>query len=341
MLFNKSNNGAAELRSLTSSYYKNNDFSKILTQVEIEEEAMIKLIGEELYDRAHDHYNSASFQKENPSDDEKFNDQLVDKIRRPIAYKASIRYYSLNLISHEDVGHKVKIDRDNEVLPWEWMVDRDTEAQRKTANEVTDLMIEWLEKKQISEWMNSENRSKVRDLFVNSVEIFHDAYPINLSSAFFYTVMSFNKESQTVRLRKSLGAVYEPLLAYWKELNVDPGSGSAGGGIPDEADNSLYEEILPLVQKVIPLMVMKIAASRLNIQVMPDGVVQTFKSMFQGRTASTMPLDEVVRRYKVMMEGEITYLMDDIKRIIQEENPDTRDYLLIPENKQENKYFRT
>jgi hypothetical protein len=342
MLFNKANNGAAELKELTSSYYKNNKFDAITTQIEIEEEAMIKLVGQDLYDRALNHYQSASFRKQTGASAlEKINDQLVDKLRRPIAYKATLRYYHLNLISHEDTGRKVKIDRDHEVLPWEWMVDRDDEAQNRLANETTDLLINWLEKKQITEWISSPNRAAVRDLFVNSAEIFHDAYPINLSSRFFYTVVPFIREVQTIRMKKALGAQYEPLLAYWKGLGIqDSGSGSAGGGIPSES-NETFDELLPMIQRVIPLYVMQMASKRLSIQMMPDGVVQHFKSMFQGRDATTMPPEEMIRRYGVLMEGEATYILDDIKRIIQDLSPDTRDYLLIPENKVENKYFRT
>ena len=341
MLFNKSNNGAKELKELTSSYYANNNFAAITTQIELETEAMIKLVGQALYDRAHEHYQSPSFREFTPTDAQKLNDQLVDKLRMPIAYKATFRYYQLNIVSHEDTGRKYKINNENEKLPWEWMLDRDDEAQNRLINETLDLLFDWIETKQLTEWMSSEQRVLARSLFVNSPTIFQDAYPMTDGSwRFFYTVLAFNKEVQTHYIRKVLGARYAPVLAYWQS-NVADGSASAGSGIPSETDTALYDEIIAYVQKIIPLEIMILAVKRLSLQAMPFGVVQHFKSMFQGRDSASIPLEEMIRRYCVQLSSDSKYIQDDLKQLLQNANPDSRTYQLLPENDPCNKYFRT
>lgn len=339
MLFNKNNDGAAELKELTSSYYANNKFAAIRTQLELETEAMIKLIGQALYVRAETHYLSGDFQadEDNPS----VNDELVKKIRVPIAYKATLRFYQLNIVSHEDTGRKVKINREHEIMPWEWMVDRDDEAQSRLANETMDLLFDWIERKNIPEWINSDQRTAARKLFVNSPLIFQDAYPMTDGSwRFFYTTAAFNKEVQTIRIAKVLGARYTPLLEYWQTQTLS-GSSSVGSGIPSADDTALYDQILALVQKIIPLEVMILAAKRLSLQTMPYGVVQHFKSMFQGRDSSSAALEEVIRRYTVQLSGDSSYIMDDLKQLLQDADPESRAYRLLPENDECKKFFST
>tara|TARA_R110002020_G_scaffold475112_1_gene708629 strand:+ start:19422 stop:20444 length:1023 start_codon:yes stop_codon:yes gene_type:complete len=340
MLFNKSSNGAVELRALTSSFYKNNDYSKIATQITLAEQELIKLVGQAVYNRANAHYNSASYQKESPSAAEALNDELVRLMQMPIAYKATYEYYQLNLVSHEDTGRKVKVDEKNEKMAWEWMLDRDDEAQLRLGNRTADLLIDWLESNNIAEWMDSNSRLLLRSLFVNSTELFHDAYPIDVSKRFFFTVLPFNKEVQTILMRKALGSLYEPLLAYWKSEGL---GSSTEGGLPsmDEELNEFYDSLILQLQKIIPMKVMVLASKRLSIQFLPDSVVQHFKSMLPSRGATAVPLDEVIRRYQVMMEGDISVMLDDMKKLIQSANPEAGIYPLLPENSECNKYMRT
>ena len=343
MLFNKSNNGAEELRELTSSYYQNNDFSRISTQVMLEEEAMTRLVGGDLMARALSHYRGENYKKENPSPDDIKNDQLVLHLQIPIAYRATFRYYQLNLVSHEDTGRKVKMNKENESMPWEWMLDRDDAAQVRLGNETADLLIRWMETNQIAEWMNSPNRRASRQLFVNTAALFQESYPIDLSESFFYTALAFNREVQTVKIKKALGNLYTPLLERWTSLPIESGSGSGGGGVPsqDEVQEALYDQLTLLVQKVIPLFTMAMAVKRLSLQAMPDGVVQHFKSAFNSRNASQAALPELITAHVKNLEEDAGYLLDDIKILIQSADPEAGNYQLLPENDPTNKYFRT
>lgn len=343
MLFNKSNNGAEELRELTSSFYQNNDFSRISTQILLEEEALTRLVGGDLMARALAHYKSPDYKKPEPSPADLKNDQLVMHLQLPIAYRATFRYYQLNIVSHEDTGRKVKMNRDNETIPWEWMLDRDDAAQVRIGNETADLLIRWLETHKIAEWMNSDNRKAARQLFVNTAALFQESYPIDLSESFFYTVMPFIREVQTVKIKKSLGNLYTPLLARWTSLHIESGSGSGSGGVPGEPDpnEELYDQITLLVQKAIPLFAMVMAVKRLTLQVMPDGVVQHFKSAITSRNASQTALPELINAHAENLEKDANYHLDDIKILIQSANPDAGNYQLLPENKPTNKFLRT
>ncbi|WP_288370327.1 DUF6712 family protein [uncultured Algoriphagus sp.] len=344
MLINKSGNGAEELQQLTSSYYANNDFDRASTLWILEENQMTKLVGGDLMARALAHYNSDDFQKENPSAEEAKNDKLVQLLQIPIAYRTTLRYYQLNTVSHETSGRKVKIDRENESMAWEWMIDKDDAAQLRMAHETTDMLIDWLEAHQIAEWMGSENRKASRELFVNSIGLFQQAYPmVDHSQSFFYTVVPFLREIQNNVLRKALGTHYTPLLQRWTSGETESGSGSAGGGISslDEELEEFYDSLLRYVQTVQPLLTMVIAVKRLSLQVMPEGVMQHFKSMVQSRSASQIPLKDVMELHIKNLNDDARELLDDIKVFIRSADPEAGVYTILPENKEENKFFRT
>lgn len=344
MLINKNNTGAEELQQLTSSYYANNDFDRAKTLWILEENKMTSLVGGDLMARALAHYKSVKYNKESPSADEAKEDQLVLLLQIPIAYRTTLRYYQLNTVSHETSGRKVKVDRENESMAWEWMIDKDDEAQLRMAHETTDMLIDWLETNRIAEWMNSENRRASRELFVNTIGIFQKAYPmVDFSQSFFYTAVPFLREVQSHILKKALGVHYTPLLDRWTSGEPDSGSGSDGGGIPsvDEELDEFYDKLLSHVQIVQPLLCMVIAVKRLSLQVMPQGVVQHFKSMVQSRSASQVPLKDIIQLHADNLDTDARELLDEIKILIRSADPNAGIYKILPENSEDNKFLRT
>lgn len=345
MLINKSGNGAEELQQLTSSYYANNDFDRASTLWILEETKMTSLVGGDLMARALAHYNSSSYQKPSPSTEEARNDKLVQLLQIPIAYRTTLRYYQLNTVSHETSGRKVKLDRDNESMAWEWMIDRDDAAQLRMANETTDMLITWLETNKIAEWMNSDNRKASRELFINSAVLFARAYPMSdESQSFYYTVVPFLREIQNIVLKKALGIHYTPLLQRWTSVQPDDsGSGSAEEGIPslDEELEEFYTKLLIYVQTVQPLLAMVIAVKRLSLQVMPEGVMQHFKSMVQSRSASQIPLPDAVQMHADNLDKDAREILDDMKVLIRSTDPTAGVYKIIPDNDPNAKFART
>jgi hypothetical protein len=339
MLFNKDNKGAEELRDRTGSYYANNEFNRVATDVMLAEAELTKLIGKEVYERAHSHYLSNDYQVEDPSEAQTLNDKLVLLLQIPIAYRATFNYYQSNLVSHEDAGRKVKLDLDNEKMPWEWMLDRDDEAQIRKANQTTDMLLAWLEEMQLLEWMESQNRKLSRRLFVHNESVFQDAYPIDGSPRFYFTVVPWIREVQERTIKKTLGKIYPELLSY--HLDGVTGSGSGSSGIPSGDGDPDMGELLDLVQKAIPLLVMGKAVKRLSLQVLPDGVVQQFKSNLQSRAASTGATQEVINWHVKRLEEDAKEVLDDVRLWLQRADPESGKYPLLPENNEENKFFRT
>lgn len=347
MLFNKDANGTVELQQLTGSYYTSNDWNRTEIFVDLAEQEMIDLLGEQLYQRVDSIYNpqlgsgSAGGGLDPDPAVVKVNTELLKLYRIPIALKAAYQLYQSNLVSHEDQGRKVKIDSDNEKMAWEWMLDRDDEAQRQLIGQTTDRLIKFLEKNEIAEWVGSDKRKLQRELFVNSVEIFQNTYPIDGSYTFFVSVLPWIREVQNKQIKSMLGDMYAPLLAAWKTHNQHiteadaSGSGSAQGGLP----SAYNQELIDLIQVAIPLQVMLLTVKRRSLQALPNGVVQQFKSLIQTSNAGQVPLDTIIHSWIADVSKDANEAMGKLKDAVISINSTPVTRVLIPEAKQENKYL--
>lgn len=104
MIFNKDGQGAKELRELTANYYANNDFTKVIGEIELATEELAQLVGSKVIELAESYYL-------NP-EKEGTDTGIVRKVQRPIALLATLRLYQKNDLSHEDDGRKFKVATD-------------------------------------------------------------------------------------------------------------------------------------------------------------------------------------------------------------------------------------
>ena len=330
LLFNKENDGARQLQQLTGNYYANNNFAKIQMDIRLETEEIIKLIGLPVYQLAEDFYYekepeaSGSGSGGLPSEDYS---ELVEHIQIAVAYKATFNFYQANIISHEDNGRKVKIDNENEKMPWEWMFDRDDQANQAKAYRMTDRLIEFLDQKNYDAWKESEFQINSRKLLVNRAVLFDQYFPIDKSGRFYYVLQPFISQVQKQIIEPAMGIEkFEELFQYWQKQ--DP--------VKPELEVTLL-----LAQEALVLKTMERAVPRLSIKVLPDGVVQQFKSMMQSRNASQAALDETLKRFVAGIKKIADEALDELKKHITPEETDIEDLDLLPKNDCNSKIFRT
>ena len=328
ILFNKTNNGAAELKLLTGSYYQNNSFDNIAMDVKLETEALIKLIGAAVYSLAEDYYYNASGSYAS----------LVEHIQLVVAYKATYNFYQSNIVSHEDLGRKIKIDNANEKMAWEWMYDRDDHANLQKAYQVTDRLLAFLDKSDLAAWKNSELQKEARKLLVNNTEIFNSFYPIDNSGRFYYTIQPFISQVQQKVILPALGKTkFDALLATFKILPA-----TTALTLEQQNAQDAYLQLLGLVQEAMVLLTMVKAVSRLSLKVLPDGVVQQFKSMIASRNASQPALDATLKIFLERLSREADIAINEVKKHIANPPPTVDDKIdLLPTNLLTTKIFRT
>lgn len=323
MLFNKNNNGNEELRKLTGSYYANNDFVKIETDIVLAEEDLIKIIGREVYNRVSVFYHLSDEQLGELPDEEKEKEAaLLERVRLPIAIYATFSMYRKNDVSHEGTGRKVKIDPENEKLPWQWQLERDDEIQLENYYRAVDRLIDWMDKEEIPEWMNTNTRTAIQKQLIKSAEMFDRYYPIDRSSRFFVLVSPFVREVERKYIRPALGLeLYEKYIGKITEPPLT------------EKEEELKEWIFP----AIPLLAMSIALRRMPLALIPFGVVRNFDSETHTQKASDpATMDEI---FTISRDLEIQG-KEAIAEFKNERNGKDILFPLLPNNHPRNKYMK-
>lgn len=309
MIFNKTNNGSEELSAIVGSYYKSNDFDKVKSDIILATAELVKIIGKPVYDLAEAAYKSTD---ENPQ-----NIELVPLVQLPIAILATFNLYRQNDVSHEDSGRKVKIDPENEKIPWEWQLKRDDEIQLDRYYQAVDVLIAYLDASNLNEWHDSDQKKLANSLFIKNADKFNMYFPINSSGRMYMMLLPWIREAERKYIKPVLGEQFEKYLTATNLTDAE-------------------KEILELVYPPIPLFAMSIAIRRMPIGVIPSGIIRNFIDGSQTMNASDPAGISEITSVSRLLISEGIDLLDDLKKAISE----PVEAIIIPVNDEKNKYMR-
>lgn len=307
MIFNKNKNGAQELRELTGNYYANNKFDKISGEIELATEELSSLIGDEVVKLAEKYY----------TDPDKDTDaELVRKVQRPVAILATLRMYRKNDLSHEDDGRKFKMATDNsEKLPWEWQLDRDDALHLEEYYRAVDILIRYLNKKELKEWTDTSLYKLSQTLIIRNGEAFDGYFPIERSERMYLMLVPFIREAQMLTVKRAYGSEWEELL---KEKE------------PSETDAHFA------ACKAVALLAMSMALRRLSLSAIPNGVIRKFMTENGMGESEPASLKDVERVAGWMADDAATWVNE--MKLARDGGP--VHYELLPKNDRRNKYCR-
>lgn len=300
MLFNKNNKGQAELKALLGFLHASSNFDNIKTDIILEEETMIELIGKPVYDKAQTHYDSENY--ESADEQYKLLNNLVHYIQLPVAYYASGNYAAHSDVQHGGDGRKVKIDSQNEKMAWEWMINRDDEATLNKAHKTTDRLIAFLEENadDITEWKDSDAQKLARGLFINTAKIFDQIFPIDNSRRFFIKVIPFIKEIERKHLLPVLG----------KARFDDMKAAILSGNFEDK------EDMLLLIRVPLVYFTLSLAAKRLSVRILPNGIFQDYISEFQTAKARKVAPTDVRKEISSTLLTDANFELQNLQKEI-------------------------
>lgn len=317
MLFNKDNKGPAELQELLGIYYQTNRYSVIATEIELAESDLRRMIGPALFERAEKHYHNSDYVA-NCAD---FDSKIVQAIRRPVAALAVYRFYQQNTVGHEDEGRKVKLDKDNESIPWKWQIEMDNQALLDRYHRLLDAMYLFFEENDVKEWSEAPVHTRLKNSLVRSLSEFQDVFPIENSYYLFYLLVPFMIEAQDRAIVPVVGSEN-----FKKILDGDT----------TEDD---LREIASAAKKCIPLYAIQTAVKRMSVRILPDAIVRRFSASFQGGKAEDAG-DIATTRYLLhTLEEETTTALTQLQKAVTKRRNVAAEYDPLPENNPRNKYF--
>lgn len=307
MIFNKDKNGAQELRELTGNYYANNKFDKISGEIELATEELSSLIGDEAMKLAEKYYTEP---------DKDADAELVRKVQRPVAILATLRMYRKNDLSHEDDGRKFKMATDNsEKLPWEWQLDRDDALHLEEYYRAVDILIRYLNKKELKEWTDTSLYKLSQTLIIRNGEAFDGYFPIERSERMYLMLVPFIREAQMLTVKRACGSEWEELLKEKESSETDAHFAAC---------------------KAVALLAMSMALRRLSLSAIPNGVIRKFMTENGMGESEPASLKDVERVAGWMADDAATWVNE--MKLARDGGP--VHYELLPKNDRRNKYCR-
>ncbi len=272
ILFNKNNNGTAELKDLIPYIDKDMDFDFFAPDIRTTTHDIINIIGPEVYTAAETVY----IDDEDPTTLE---GKFLRAVRYPIAVNAYRLFAPTNDLSHTNNGRKMRSD-DSEKTPFEWMLDRDDAAQEKRYYRALDDLIVFLDNLRIYEdpstaeqtfetelataWRNSESYKLTHDLFIRTVSEFDKYFPIR-SRLLLNNLSPGMADCENEEILSRIGREkFDELKSKLK----------AGTPLTDSADFKLLKHI----KQAVVSSAMAWAMPRFAVNLFPEGVLQHYTS---------------------------------------------------------------
>lgn len=286
-----------EFRACVPWLYATAELSRFVLDIELATEELIEVLGEKVYERVVVAYEMV--------DRDEMEEELVCCFQLPVALSAYLSYSANGDVSHSEDGRKVKIDKESESLPWQWMIDQDNAAIRAKVGKAVDRLIVFLDKhvEEIPEWKESVQRKGMNELFVRNAAEFDEVVPIDRSRYFFLRVLSFVR-SVDRDMAKYVGR------DRYGELKEAMRAGCLTGE---------QGRIVELCREVVPHLVMAKAVRRFSVKVLPDSVVMRFDSERQTKGASLPASLDLISVMENVYNGDarrgITELQGYIKEI--------------------------
>lgn len=272
LIFNKNNNGQAEIKELIPYIDASIPYKNLEPDIRTSTKDVIKLIGKELYQVAEDLY----FQSEELLPIEV---EFLRSIKYPILINAYRLFAPTMDLAHTTSGRKMRTS-DDQKNPFEWMIDRDNDAQERRYFRALDDLIFFLDSQNIitspsdeaeavelliaQTWHNSEAFAISQSLFVRTVDDFNNVFPI---------------ESRLLLLKLSTGLedceTYEILPRLGKEkFDALKAKMLSGEPITDTTDKIL----LKLIKKATALYALAWSMMKLSVNLYAEGVLQHYTS---------------------------------------------------------------
>ena len=276
---------AEQLRNLTGSYYANNDFSKIENMVKGVEQDLCRTLNM-------------------PNFDNLQTDALL-AAQQAVAYMATMRFYRLNDISHENAGRKVKIDKENEARPFEWQLARDDRAHLEEYYRALDRLVAALLNDE--QFQQSRLYQRTRQLIVGDADTLHYLTGVDPSPWLYIQLVPYLAETQ-----RFVEKCY-------------------GDTLPADMESA---------QKAVALGAVVLMGRRTQLQALPYGLMQLTMDN-GGDNTEQPPTIEQLKCYLKQLSADQRYWIEEMKlERDRAAGDEVAQHLQMPENDKHQKYMR-
>jgi len=320
ILFNNENKGTSELKDILGFVATDYRIKNLKTDVEQATHDLLYLIGDNMYNKLVEYYSASP-----PSDTAATTEQLAYDRNIELVRLAQIPVLSFALIAYEnnlDVSHagngRPATTKEGDRIAWRWQQEKDEAATRRRAYKALDMLIEALDKSGLTEWTDSDEYKKSKDLIIHTTRQFQEAWPIFNSRQLLLRFRPIMEKCERNFIKALLGREKYTAIKTAIASNTDPE--------PIE-----LTDILPEIRKTIAYYTLADAYEILPVEMFPGNMVQ----YSEKSTAEANARHEKIAYFRKCFTDE----KDNLVCLIKALNNDNTLRPVTPKNCASNKYL--
>jgi hypothetical protein len=293
--FNKASNGMAEIREHIGGISANIPFVNVSPDIVRSVSFVSKFVGIKVYEEAVTHYHSEDYTK----DDFKELNELVWFIQEAMAHKGISEYQAEGGVIFDATGIHIQKSNDKQATAFDWLQDNLYSKYIRSAYKAIEDLITCLNtyRDKITSWKDSDFEKKSKALFIRSASEFDGSLFIDESQRLYLSLLSIMRRIESREIKDVLKDRFDKLKAE-SELNED-------------------EKNLRLMAcDAIAHIAMSKAIIQFPIEIMPDGVVEKFKSFFSSLNATKEARQSVTEKAHAYYINEGNRILKEISDFI-------------------------
>lgn len=255
LLFNNENKGQVEIKKTLGFLNAGFTYENIEPDLYLWTPDLVDIIGQETYDRIVTFYKAAS----NPTGTAQeiaTNRAILKYAQLYVLSMGYLAYSSDNDLIHGNDGRSSRSEEDQE-KPFEWQINKSNSSIKKRAYRALDLLILELDGSNWTEWTESDQYSKSKNVFLKNTKEFHAVFPINKSGQLYYRLVPFMDDIENDEIKPILGATVFGDLKSKSDPNEDE------------------EKLILLIKKAVAYKSLGKALKAFPVEMFPEGMVHT------------------------------------------------------------------
>lgn len=285
-------------------------YQKIKPDLITATEEIINVIGQTTYDAI-----LANYQLEAGAEGK--DTRLTDHARYSIANWAYMLFAPTNDLGHTPNGRRMR-SSDDEKTPFEWMMARDDDNLQKRTYRALDILIKYMDAS-FATWKTSDAYKASHDLFLRTTDEFKVAYQLDSR----LILLKMRPGIEECEVQEILPRIGEDLFNQLKTKRKENGELNANEKL-----------LLRLIQKASAYYALSWAVTRLQANLLPEGVLQQVRSDRQILKARVVPVGMEVSHMSLMFEEDAKRQYLEIEKLMKVIDPPVVDTTIVKTDKE-------
>jgi len=215
MIFNKNDDGTNSIGtneiSLIATWTTFHNYQHIEKALALAKRKVINIIGKDIYEVALNHYNSDDYLAIIPAS---ILDKLVSYFQHVFVNFAYAKNMYKDSVQWDNAGINVQWSESHRPATQE-SLNKLSESFDRDGYEFLDLLIEFIKENEFTEFENSIENQKLKELFIESAEEFNYFFNINNSVSKYFSYADVMRRIQRTDISDAVGSIlYANLLFY-------------------------------------------------------------------------------------------------------------------------------